>query len=99
MEIRAKALAVPNMSGASRPVTFDSKICNGCNACVEICVMDILLPNPVQGKPPVLLYPEECYYDGICVKTCPRAGAIQLNHPLMNRVCWKRKDTGELFRT
>jgi NAD-dependent dihydropyrimidine dehydrogenase PreA subunit len=99
MEIRAKALAVPNLPGPGRPVLFDGDKCNGCNACVEICVMDILLPNPVRGKPPIILYPEECHYDGICVKTCPRDGAIRLNHPLMNRACWKRKETGEHFRT
>jgi NAD-dependent dihydropyrimidine dehydrogenase PreA subunit len=98
MDIKATALAVPNLPGAGRPVLFDSSVCNGCNACVEICVMDILLPNPVKGRPPVILYPEECYYEGCCVKNCPTTGAITLNHPLANRARWKRKDTGEHCR-
>jgi hypothetical protein len=32
------------------------------------------------------------------VDHCPKAGAIVLNHPLTQRVRWKRKKTGEHFR-
>jgi len=97
--MEAKAYAVPNLPGAGRPVIFDPSICNGCNCCVDICTMDILIPNPEKGKPPIILYPEECWYGGDCVLECPNPGAIRLNHPLMQRVRWKRKETGEHFRT
>ena len=41
------------------------------------------------------MYPDECWYDGACVMECPRPGAIRLNHPLAQRVTFKRKATGE----
>jgi NAD-dependent dihydropyrimidine dehydrogenase PreA subunit len=90
----------PNMVTPNNPVIFNEEVCNGCNACVETCVMDILMPNPEQGKPPIILYPDECWYDGVCVSSCPlwKKGAITLNHPLNQRVRWKRKATGEHFR-
>ena len=90
----------PNIVTPSNPVIFDEQICNGCNECVEICMMDILMPNPEQGRPPIVLYPDECWYGGCCVKACPlwEKGAITLNHPLNQRVRWKRKATSEHFR-
>ena len=33
------------------PVTFDPEICNGCNRCIEVCQVDILVPNPGKGCP------------------------------------------------
>lgn len=90
----------PNLVTPNNPVIFDDTICTGCNACAEVCVMDILMPNPEKGKPPVVLYPDECWYDGSCVDVCPlwNRGAIRLNHPLNQRVRWKDKGTGEHFR-
>lgn len=90
----------PNVVTPADPVVFNPEVCNGCNTCVSLCVMDILLPNPEKGNPPVLLYPDECYYDGLCVINCPlwKQGAIKLNHPLNQRVRWKRKANGEHFR-
>jgi hypothetical protein len=32
------------------------------------------------------------------VTHCPKPGAIKLNHPLTQRVRWKRKTTNEHFR-
>lgn len=89
-----KAYAFPEPA-ASNPVIFDPDICDGCNRCIEVCQVDILIPNPERGKHPIVIYPGECWYGGCCVAICPRQGAIKLNHPLMNRVRWKRKDTGE----
>ena len=77
-------IAEPVMSSA-RPLLFDETKCIGCNACVNICQVDILIPNPEEGKPPVVLFPGECYYCGACVMSCPVDGAIRLQHPLMNR--------------
>ena len=76
--------AEPVMSSA-RPLLFDETKCVGCNACANICQVDILIPNPESGKPPIVLYPGECYYCGACVMACPNDGAIRLQHPLMNR--------------
>lgn len=70
---------------SARPLIFDENICIGCNRCANICQVDILIPNPVKGRPPVVLYPGECYYCGSCVMVCPREGAIRLQHPLMNQ--------------
>jgi NAD-dependent dihydropyrimidine dehydrogenase PreA subunit len=93
------AFAIPNAPGFGEPVIFDPETCNGCNRCVDICTMDILIPNLERGKPPIILYPEECWFGGDCVMECPRPGAIRLNQPLMQRVRWKRKQTGDHFRT
>lgn len=95
--MKKKAFAVPE-SAASNPLTFDPDICNGCNKCIEVCQVDILIPNPDRGKPPVVLYPGECWYGGCCVAVCPKPGAIKLNSLLMNRVHWKLKSSGEDFR-
>ena len=92
-----KAYAIPNLPGHGRPVVFNPDVCTGCNKCVTFCAMDVLIPNPQKGKPPVILYPEECWYGGDCVEECPSPGAITLNHPLIQRVGWKRKETGEYF--
>ena len=54
-------------------------------ACAEICQCDIILPNPEKGKPPIVMFPGECYYCGACVMVCPKKGALRLQHPVMNR--------------
>ena len=87
----------PNSPSPSRPIVFDPDKCNGCNKCVEVCQRDLFMPNPEKGKPPQVVFPEECWYDGSCVFVCPVEGAIRLNFPLMWRVPWKRKETGEQF--
>ena len=51
----------------------------------EICQCDIILPNPEKGKPPIVMFPGECYYCGACVMVCPKKGALRLQHPVMNR--------------
>jgi len=51
-----------------------------------------------QYSPPLVLYPDECWFCGTCVEECPAPGAIRMEHPLNQRVAWKRKKTGELFR-
>jgi NAD-dependent dihydropyrimidine dehydrogenase PreA subunit len=91
---------VPNVPTPNNPVVFDPDACSGCNRCVEICTMGILMPHPEKGKPPIVLYPEECWYSACCVAECPNRdkGAIRLVQPIMQRVRWKRKETGEHFR-
>jgi len=90
--------ATPNPITPNKPLLFEKKRCHGCNVCVDICPMDIMIPNPKKGNPPILLFPEECWYCGSCVLHCPRKGAIELNLPLIQRVRWKRKETGEHSR-
>lgn len=82
MNFELTAVRIPS---SARPIRFDDRKCVGCNRCANICQVDIFIPNPEKGRPPVVLYPGECYYCGSCVMACPRPGAIQLNHPLMNR--------------
>jgi NAD-dependent dihydropyrimidine dehydrogenase PreA subunit len=79
------------------PVTFDPEICNGCNRCIEVCQVDILVPNPEKGGFPVIAFPGECWYCGCCVAECPLPGAVRLNHLPQNSVHWKRRTTGEDF--
>ncbi len=99
MQIKnSQVLRTPNAPTPGRPVLFDPDICTGCNICVHFCMEDIFLPAPEKGELPQILYPEECWYCGNCVDDCPEPGAIALNHPLMQRVRWKRKATGEHFR-
>lgn len=80
-----KALYASKVPCSANPILYDDKLCIGCNRCVEICQVDVLIPNEKKGKPPIVMYPGECYYCGSCVMECPLKGAIKLQHPLMNR--------------
>ena len=93
-----KAIMVPNPVTPNQAVFIDSDLCTGCNSCVDVCRMDVLLPNPQEGEPPIAMYPDECWFCGCCVDYCPVAGAIKVEHPLNQRMGWKRKETGEYFR-
>ena len=93
-----KVYIMPNIPTPNRPVSFNPEICTGCNTCVEVCQVDVLIPHPEKGRPPVVLHPEECWYCGCCVNECPVTGAITFNWPLYQRGYWKRKETGERFR-
>ncbi len=70
---------------SATPLIFDESLCVGCNTCANICQCDIMIPNPEKGKHPIVAFPGECYYCGACVMVCPRPGAIDLQHPVMNR--------------
>jgi ferredoxin len=56
-----------------------------------------MLPNLEKGKPPIVVYPDECWFCGDCVQACQN-GAITMEYPMNQRVGWKRKATGEFFR-
>lgn len=75
--------AVP-VTCSARPITFDSKLCTGCNRCADVCQVDVMLPSEEAGEHPDVMYPGECYYCGSCVMACS-TGAISLHHPLMNQ--------------
>ena len=93
-----KIYMVPNPEMPCENVIFDKDICIKCNTCVDVCRSDVLMPNPNKNEPPIILYPDECWFCGCCVEHCPKPGAIKMNHPLLLKIGWKRKNTGELFR-
>ena len=68
-------------------IYFDEATCIGCNMCVEVCMCDAFAPNPVKGKPPILMYPEECWFCGSCITHCPmqKEGAIKMITPFQMR--------------
>lgn len=68
-------------------VYFNEDVCDGCNICVDICMCDALAPNPEKGKPPIVMYPEECWFGGCCISHCPRKGegAIRIVTPFPMR--------------
>ena len=91
----------PNIMTPSMPVIHDPKRCIGCNTCVTVCHQGIMVPNPRKGQPPIVVWPDECFACGVCVWFCPlglETAAITQNHPINQRVRWKRKATGEHFR-
>ena len=82
---------------AFNPLRFDESKCSGCNICVNICRVDTMIPNPESLKPPLVVFPDECWFCGCCVEHCPE-DALRLETPIAGMVAWKRKDTGEIFR-
>ena len=93
-----KAYIVPNPATPCKAIIIDTELCTGCKQCVDVCRTDVMVPNPEKDKPPIVLYPDECWFCGCCVAHCPSPGAIRVEHPLNQRVGWKRKETGEYFR-
>lgn len=77
---------------AANPIIIEEEKCIGCNRCVNICQVDLFIPNSEEGRAPFVLYPGECWYCGCCVVECPVEGAIILRHPLMNQARWIAKD-------
>jgi NAD-dependent dihydropyrimidine dehydrogenase PreA subunit len=94
---RKEVLALPNIVTPANPVKFDSEKCTGCNTCVNVCQIDVFIPNPEKGQPPVILHPDECWYCGCCVNDCPNK-AITFNWPVQQRAYWKDKATGKILR-
>lgn len=73
-------------------IYFNENVCDGCNICVEVCMCDVFVPNPEKGKPPFVMYPEECWFGGCCISHCPRGdkGAIKIITPFQMRGSFKR---------
>ena len=94
----SKAYMVPNPATPNQAILINAKLCTGCKQCIEVCRSDVMVPNLEKGKPPIVLYPDECWFCGCCVIDCPVPGAIKMEHQLNQRVGWKRKETGEYFR-
>jgi NAD-dependent dihydropyrimidine dehydrogenase PreA subunit len=100
IKMEKKIYAEPNLITPNKPVVIDPDVCTGCNLCMEACMNDVMVPNSKKGEPPIALYPDECWYCGCCVMECPLKdkGAIKLEWPMMQKIRWKRADTGEHFR-
>ena len=94
-----KAELTPNPATPCQAIVIEPDLCTGCNRCVDVCRSDVLMPNARKGGPPLLVYPDECWFCACCVEHCPRPGAIRMEQPLNQRIGWKRKATGEYFRT
>ncbi len=91
------AILTPNPTGPAAGIHIDEDLCIGCNSCARICRIQTILPNPEKGKPPIVAYPDECWYCGVCVEACP-AGALEMKLPINQRILFKDKETGEIFR-
>lgn len=83
------------------PIRIDPAACTGCNACVDACPNDVLVPNAAKGEPPVVLHPDECdctfstmsqTWLGLCMIDCPHwaEGAISRYDPWFMRPRVKR---------
>ena len=93
----AKAYLVPNPIAPNQAVFIDEEKCIGCNQCVEVCRTQTIMPNPEKGKSPIVLYPDECWFCACCMEAC-KTGALKMQFPLNQRLFFKRKETGEIFR-
>ena len=93
-----EASLTPNPLTPGHAVVIDERLCKGCNRCVKVCRTEVLVMNPERGEPPIVLYPDECWFCGCCVEHCPETGAIRVEYPLNQRVGWRRKESGEYFR-
>ncbi len=95
---KERVYAFPNFPTPGTSVIFNTEKCNGCNQCIETCQVDVFIPNPNKGKPPIILHPEECWYCGCCVNDCRRPGAVTFNWALQHKAYWKNKATGKVSR-
>ncbi len=92
-----KAILIPNPVLPNHVVKIDPNKCIACYQCAKSCRCNVLMENFTPGQPPILVYPEECWHCAVCTEHCP-TGAIQFEHPINQKITWKCKDTGELFR-
>ena len=48
-DLKDKVLVAEPVPCSARPILYDGTKCTGCNACVNICQVDILIPSPEKG--------------------------------------------------
>ncbi len=88
---------VPNPLGPGQSISIDPEFCIACNQCADTCRNSVMVHNPEKDQPPVVMYPDECWFCGCCTINCP-TGAIKMIHPINQKIAFKRKATGEIFR-
>jgi len=62
-------------------VKIDYHTCNGCGQCYRECPMDVIGWDEEKDMP-LVAYPDECAYCGICEIECPKK-AIDITYPVM----------------
>ena len=63
------------------PVQIDADLCIRCNLCDWICPGDVIYKEEDnKEKMPVIEYPRECWYCGMCEAICP-THAIEIIFP------------------
>ncbi len=92
-----RAYLVPNPIAPCEAISVDAEKCVGCNLCTKRCRTQTIMPNPEKGKPPIVIYPDECWFCGCCIEAC-KFGALTMRYPINQRLFFKRKTTGEVFR-
>ena len=92
-----KAILTPNPALPNQVITINPELCVSCYQCADICRCNVILPNPKKDEPPVIVYHDECWHCAVCTENCP-TGAIKFEHPLAQKITFKDKKTGELYR-
>lgn len=94
LDIKKPNFTAKPIDCSCRPLRIDESLCVGCNSCVNICQIDVFMPSDQPGKPPLILYPGECWYCGRCVMSC-KTGALTLRHPVYNESFFKRSERAD----
>ncbi len=97
--MNGKVYMTPNPPTPNKGIQFDDTVCTGCNLCVDVCPTDVMMPHPEKHNSPIILYPEECRFCGVCAEECNHGGII-MPFPASQKIStnWKRVETGEYFR-
>jgi formate hydrogenlyase subunit 6/NADH:ubiquinone oxidoreductase subunit I len=62
----------PAKTDVHNPIKIDVDLCIRCNLCDWICPGDIIYKDENDKTTlPVIAYPDECWYCGLCESTCP----------------------------
>lgn len=73
--------SMSNNSIVYNPIIIDEDLCIRCPLCDIVCPGDIIVRGKVNKVDlPIVKYPEECWYCGLCEQSCP-TGAITIVFP------------------